>query len=145
MLTIHVPSGYLTPSHEIHHNLNLQINSSSHAHKSAINAYSKNIKQERYVYLTEDKLFFIFMENSLFFYLFRYIINIVIYYIYPIIGGELAMENKNSYNPFRLLSDVHLTEDMSCCTDTYLLDRSTMKCEEQSKQMSVSQSEENEK
>ena len=59
--------------------------------------------------------------------------------------GELAMENKNSYNPFRLLSDVHLTEDMSCCTDTYLLDRSTMKCEEQSKQMSVSQSEENEK
>ena len=55
------------------------------------------------------------------------------------------MENKNSYTPFRLLSDVHLTEDMSCCTDTYLLDRSTMKCEEQSKQMSVSQSEENEK
>ena len=55
------------------------------------------------------------------------------------------MENKNSYNPFRLLSNVHLTEDMSFCTDTYLLDRSTMKCEEQSKQMSVSQSEENEK
>lgn len=35
----------------------------------------------------------------------------------------------NSYNPFRLLSDAHLTEDMSCCTDTYLLDRSTMKVE----------------
>lgn len=88
MLTIHVPSGYLTPSHEIHHKLNLQINSSSHANKPTINAYSKDIKQERYVYLTEDKLFFIFMENSLFFYLFRYIINIVIYYIYPIIGGN---------------------------------------------------------
>ncbi len=40
------------------------------------------------------------------------------------------MENNNSYNPFRLLSDVHLTEDMSCCTDTYLLDRSTMKTED---------------
>ena len=88
MLTVHVPSGYPTPSQEIHHNLNLQINSSSHAHNSAINAYRKDITQESYVYLTEDKLFFIFMENSLFFYLFRYIINIVIYYIYPIIGGN---------------------------------------------------------
>ncbi|WP_235069148.1 hypothetical protein [Turicibacter sp. TJ11] len=39
------------------------------------------------------------------------------------------MEKNNSYNPFRLLSDAHLTEDMSCCTDTYLLDRSTMKVE----------------
>ena len=36
------------------------------------------------------------------------------------------MEKNNNYNPFRLLSDAHLTEDMSCCTDTYLLDRSTM-------------------
>lgn len=40
------------------------------------------------------------------------------------------MEKNNNYNPFRLLSDAHLTEDMSCCTDTYLLDRSTMKVEE---------------
>ena len=39
------------------------------------------------------------------------------------------MEKNNSYNPSRLLSDAHLTEDMSCCTDTYLLDRSTMKVE----------------
>lgn len=37
------------------------------------------------------------------------------------------MSENKQYNPFRLLSDVHLTEDMSCCTDTYLLDRSTMK------------------
>ncbi len=40
------------------------------------------------------------------------------------------MEKNNCYNPFRLLSDAHLTEDMSCCTDTYLLDRSSMKVEE---------------
>ncbi|MDE5977402.1 MAG: hypothetical protein K2G70_02895 [Turicibacter sp.] len=40
------------------------------------------------------------------------------------------MEKNNNYNPFRLLSDAHLTEDMSCCTDTYLLDRAKMKVEE---------------
>lgn len=39
------------------------------------------------------------------------------------------MDKNNTYNPFRLLSDAHLTEDMSCCMDTYLLDRSTMKVE----------------
>lgn len=33
---------------------------------------------------------------------------------------------ERKYNPLSLLSDAHLCEDMSCCTDTYLLDRSTM-------------------
>ena len=33
---------------------------------------------------------------------------------------------EKKYNPLSMLSDAHLCEDMSCCTDTYLLDRSTM-------------------
>lgn len=37
--------------------------------------------------------------------------------------------SEKKYNPLSLLSDAHLCEDMSCCTDTYLLDRSTMKYE----------------
>lgn len=36
------------------------------------------------------------------------------------------MEEKKKYNPLSMLSDAHLCEDMSCCSDTYLLDRSTM-------------------
>ena len=36
---------------------------------------------------------------------------------------------EKKYNPLSMLSDAHLCEDMSCCTDTYLLDRSTMKVE----------------
>ena len=55
------------------------------------------------------------------------------------------MEEKKKYNPLSMLSDAHLCEDMSCCSDTYLLDRSTMTyepIEEVAKKESVKEAEE---